>query len=122
MSDGTSLNAKLAALMPLRWEDGTADPEYPTDRAMEIEFVAERAIGSPATVTVKPSLDRYAAYVVDGPPVFGQLGQEITFDANLSDGNLVAQFGIADSDNIDTVTEFLKINMCVAPRQGGPHT
>lgn len=116
MSDGTSLNAKLAAMMPLRWEDGTADPEYPTDRAMNIEFVTERAILSSATVTVKPSLNRYAAYGAGGAPVFGQLGQEITLDANVSDGNLNAKFGVADSGNIDTITELLQIKMHVAPR------
>lgn len=102
--------------MPLRWEDGTVDPEYPTDRAMNIEFMAERAILSSTTVTVKPSLNRYAAYTNSGRPVFGQLGQEITVDADLRDGNLRAEFGVADSGNIDTVTELLKIIMRVAPR------
>lgn len=116
MSDGTSLNAKLAAMMPIRWEDGTGDdPEYPQDRMMSIEFDVGGPMTSSATVTVKPSLNRYPMYTNGGLglPVFGQLGQEATFDADLSDGNLVAFFGVADSDSVDTSTEILNISMRV---------
>lgn len=117
LDDGTSLNAKLAAMMPLRWEDGTVDPEYPTDHTMDIEFNTESQMGSSHTVTVKPSVNRYAmSYDKDQHPVFGQLGQEITFDADLSDGNLVATFGAADSDNVDTITEYLSIHLQVGAR------
>lgn len=100
-------------MMPLRWEDGTVDPEYPTDHAMNIKFNTESQMGSSYTVTVKPSVNRYAMSYDNHLPVFGQLGQEITLDADLSDGNLVAIFAATDSDNGDTITEYLSINLWV---------
>ena len=104
--------------MPIKWEDGAADdPEYPEDRMMTIEFFTEGPIGAPATVTVKPSLDRYAVYTPGGHPVFGQLGQEVTFDATAANNGLYANFGVADSGNIDTATEILHIRMNVGPER-----